>query len=612
MIERKIRLSQTISPFGVGAIYDFRGESLVACDTTYWKGRGDRLESPRLAAKLGVDYFKAAPSTIAWKTGSVPRLPFIRFPSWMFCSDCRHMRKMVSMDEVEGEAPRCLNPSCKRHPQLVPMRFVQICEDGHLDDVDWRYWAHSRSEEPHQKQCKVTTLSFDTGRSAGLGSLRVECRTCGASRNLADISSEEAILALGIRCTGRQPWEKWQDRRKCDAVPRVVQRGASNVYFANVDSAIDIPPDSNVDAYSDIDRNVAATSEFEVIMSDPSGPIAGMLISVLADKFDTTADRVRRIVDTEQAQRGGRLPLPSHPTVDGEDLLTPEWRALLTPQSESNHRDRFITRHVGMPATDASSELLAGFVDKVALVTRLREVRALTGFSRYSPAPDGSGNDRVVKPDLGADLEWLPAIEVFGEGIFFTIAEEPLARWEQQASVAERVAPLRRRAGGSLFADRLTLVEPRAILLHTLAHLLIRRLSYETGYPAAAIRERIYAKTPGMAGGPQAGVLIYTAAGDYEGTLGGLVRMGEPQRFARTVLGALEDARWCSADPVCMEAEGQGFQALNLAACHACSLVAETSCAHWNLLLDRGLVVGTPDTDGFFARVIEQALQTGV
>ena len=63
-------------------------------------------------------------------------------------------------------------------------------------------------------------------------------------------------------------------------------------------------------------------------------------------------------------------------------------------------------------------------------------------------------------------------------------------------------------------------------MLHTLSHLLIRELALECGYNAASIRERIYADTEGDQ--QQAGILIYTAAADSDGTLGGLVELGQP------------------------------------------------------------------------------------
>ena len=76
--------------------------------------------------------------------------------------------------------------------------------------------------------------------------------------------------------------------------------------------------------------------------------------------------------------------------------------------------------------------------------------------------------------------------------------------------------------------------------------------------------------------------------------MGGLVRQGEPDRLPETLMRALRRAQWCSSDPVCIESKGQGTDNSNLAACHACTLVSETSCEEGNRMLDRAMVVGTP------------------
>ncbi len=87
--------------------------------------------------------------------------------------------------------------------------------------------------------------------------------------------------------------------------------------------------------------------------------------------------------------------------------------------------------------------------------------------------------------------------------------------------------------------------------------------------------------------------------------MGGLVRMGRPGRLEGVFLRALERSRWCSTDPVCIESQGQGPDSCNLAACHSCALLPETSCEEQNRLLDRGLLVGTlssPDL-GYFSTI---------
>ena len=126
---------------------------------------------------------------------------------------------------------------------------------------------------------------------------------------------------------------------------------------------------------------------------------------------------------------------------------------------------------------------------------------------------------------------------------------------------------------------------------------MIHQLDAEAGYPAASLKERIYCATGRK---PMAGVLIYVAVPDEEGSLGGLMELAKPERFLRLLTGAFEAATWCSLDPVCAEQEGHGPDLLNRAACHACALVPETSCAYGNVLLDRVFVKGAaPDVPAF-------------
>jgi hypothetical protein len=124
--------------------------------------------------------------------------------------------------------------------------------------------------------------------------------------------------------------------------------------------------------------------------------------------------------------------------------------------------------------------------------------------------------------------------------------------------------------------------------MHGFSHLLIRQLTFDCGYASSSLRERIYCEPQRG----QFGILIYTADGDSEGTLGGLVRQGEQSRLAAVISRALQSCSWCSGDPLCFEGDNQGIGGLNRAACHACMLVSETSCECANTLLDRRLLIG--------------------
>jgi len=240
-----------------------------------------------------------------------------------------------------------------------------------------------------------------------------------------------------------------------------------------------------------------------------------------------------------------------------------------------------------------------GSLAKLVKAKRLREVRVLRGFTRLEPYA-GPEDDPRIAPIGARPLGWLPGIEIRGEGIFFALDPAALRAWETTRRVRDRVATLSARVP----TDRKINTEeatPRTILLHTLSHLLMSELALECGYSQASLRERIYVSEDEMAG-----ALVYTGTPDSEGTLGGLVRQGDPERFAEIMLASLQRASWCANDPLCIEGTTTLSDVLNLAACHSCCLVPETSCEKFNRLLDRGLLIGTPSDPqiGFFQRLL--------
>ena len=194
--------------------------------------------------------------------------------------------------------------------------------------------------------------------------------------------------------------------------------------------------------------------------------------------------------------------------------------------------------------------------------------------------------------------DWFPAMEVHGEGVFLRPSGDALREWKRRAGSAldRRVALLetrRQRLLNSGLRTREAPISAEFLLLHTLSHLLMRALTLECGYSSAALREIVYVREATKESGAMNGLLIYTASADSEGSLGGLVRQGHPSRLGPVLSEAIESARWCSTDPLCLESESQGMNSLNLSACHSCALVPETACETYNGFLDRGVLVGT-------------------
>jgi hypothetical protein len=272
------------------------------------------------------------------------------------------------------------------------------------------------------------------------------------------------------------------------------------------------------------------------------------------------------------------------------DIKGPEWAVLTDPHPPADW-PHFLSKPAAPPT---------GFEKQIAsvlLLERLREVNALLGFTRVE-APEETANPDEKAPRAGlckSAPTWVPATEVHGEGIFIRFDEDAVAHWETLAAVQARNAKLVAGHRGWRNARKLDPAEGypgiRYALLHSLSHLLIRELALECGYNAASIRERIYADTEN--GERQAGILIYTAAADSDGTLGGLVDLGKPDSLGRLLKQALGRASICSSDPLCAEHNPQDDRSLHAAACHACSFVSETSCEKGNRYLDRTLLVPT-------------------
>ena len=251
---------------------------------------------------------------------------------------------------------------------------------------------------------------------------------------------------------------------------------------------------------------------------------------------------------------------------------------------------------------------LRPWFSRLVKVTRLREVRAMTGFTRIHP-PGDSADTHIAALSVTEGLDWLPAIEVRGEGIFLELDSSELATWETRPSVVARAEVIDtrwkkewadRHGEGSLPPHEIT---PRFLLVHTFAHALMRQLTLDCGYSSTALRERLYVQTGAT---PMAGLLVYTATTDDDGTLGGLQREGDPVRIERSVKSALQAQTWCSSDPLCIENVLSGDDGLSLAACHSCVLSPETSCEEFNRFLDRAMLVGTPTepSAGFFVSLI--------
>ena len=237
---------------------------------------------------------------------------------------------------------------------------------------------------------------------------------------------------------------------------------------------------------------------------------------------------------------------------------------------------------------DSLPAYLKPYFSRVIRITRLREVKVLLGFTRVdAPDPDADVQANVVYLNKGKSEKWLPAAEVNGEGVFIEFNKETLEKWLAIPSVKalsrryeECYEEFCNAKGWTLNVKR----NATYVLMHTFAHLLIKQMAMTSGYSSSAIRERIYFSEK------MTGILLYTGSADKEGSLGGLVELGNIGKLVPLMKDAFQEALLCTNDPECMSNAPAGNN-LNGAACHSCCMISETACENGNRMLDRGLVV---------------------
>lgn len=632
MTSSPVRRAQLIAPFGVGSMMVAKGGDALLCGSLdHWFQQGSSRDPVdvdefvvrewRLEPLLAVSEFRLPPdfrTRAPWAQQSTPNcyvtIPFFRFPTWHFCPKCHLLRKYPLNLSVGVACPECSQKNIARPPHMVQVSFVTVCDEGHLEDFPWQEWVHRTAHPACDKEIRL----FATG-GATLAAQKIRCDCGRAERSLSGVTNavrhddeDSTVLTdelddsgAPFLCRGLMPWTGSENATGCGRPLRGALRSASNVYYADVRSAIYLPRSvpSVPDALVELLNKPPFSTQIALLAQSGQDPQPDHLRNYHPELVaDFTDDELRSalgdVKDTAAL-------VPDEPDDAGfESLRIAEHAALRAERNEPELRvRRALVADYAKPVSGAFSSVM--------LVERLKETRVLAGFTRILPDNEMGGRERQAllwarRPRSAR--AWLPAYQVFGEGLFLELDADRLKKWEVQPAVVRRAEVL---AAHQLAAEqqrklRHREVSARLLLVHTFSHLLMNRLTFECGYSTAALRERLYVAPADIISEGMAAVLIYTAAGDSEGTMGGLVRMGTAGHLEGIVRQALEDALWCSADPVCSELgreSGQGPDSLSLAACHNCALVPETACEEFNRFLDRAVVVGEIDDAslGFFS-----------
>lgn len=615
-----LRRSQLVGSNGPGSlVVSPEGETAIVGALDYWfkDTSGNKSQAisefeiyePRLKGFLGINKLYTPPD-YRDEYGDVANnklaIPLLRFPRWHYCPFCHTMHKL----NYTISSPRQYCAVCDTQRYLKQVPFVIICSKGHISDFPWREWAHKNDETTCTGNLKLITTGGST-----LDSWKVEC-SCGENRTLKGITSNNSkkpgstVLSERLnehnkefKCKGHKAW-CGDVYETCHENPVAILRNSINVYMPQKVSVISLPGEKNTnvdDLLELLNRNVAIKSLID--STEDFNSKVDILYNTSKSQLTVSIEDCEKAIlylDEAIVENGNTIETASPMMLRNKEFEKLQFKC----------EEEYLKVYEEWNSDYKEDRLIAGpfasYINKVNRVTKLRETIALAGFKRLSKTePDGqyaltASYDDLYHSQIPHKDKWLPAYSVYGEGMFIQFDLEKIKQWEHDLKVINYFEKYRSRLENVKLQMPEITEYPRNIMMHTLAHLLIEEISNTSGYNMASIRERLYVNED------QAAVLIYTSAGDIEGTFGGLVRLARKDKFFKLLDKAIANSQWCSSDPVCTELganQGQGLYGVNGAACYNCSHLPETACEVGNMYLDRTLISNSEI--GYFADIFK-------
>ena len=573
-----IRPSQFILTYGVGSILESpKGPRLIPSFNQWDINEGIfsasstrlsnyRIEDRNAQAQLGGgEIFEIPTNSQLNVPPSQPLFRTIRFPSWALCQDHKILYQLHS--DGRTDCPLCTNRHRDRQDEAI--RFVRACPKGHMDDVDWHNAVHLDSP------CSGDRYDWVEETGSDLKSVKIRCRTCGKEIRLLDVYYRTSL------CSGRFPEEN--SHENCDENASVVLRSATSLRIPAIITSITIPPAAlrihTLLSQTAIGRGLLSLTNAS---DDPKNRLleALKIISQSSGELDpTTIKEIEETPSEQVAQAIRDMLAPINESLSLEEVKRDEFHALREASE------------IGYPPQNALSPLFevdhtsvihiphsSGITFRITPVKRLRVVLVQRGYRRPvrgSTYPDGTPIPLIERFHPYNGKRWYPGVSLHGEGLFIDLPEgnprlngERTARWYRKFRLSgnENLHPL-------------------FIWWHTLSHRLLKSLAIDSGYSSASIRERIFfskSKPDEYSGG----ILLYSSQQGADGSLGGLIALGNMIDFPRILNAAQRNLYACSNDPLCSENYGE----INGSACYACLFTSETSCEFRNMYLDRLLL----------------------
>lgn len=528
------------------------------------------------------------------------------FPEWFYCNNCHRFDRIdhwksnwennVNSEHKDNFYP----PKCyccyvknrnkkKKFFDLEQVRFVLTSPNGEIADIPWDKWAMLRNSKkdinPIENEEDIITIAniqvpedviFEYKSSDKLDDLKgiwiIAKRKNGEQINLITLSG---LFNLRIKIQDLIP-----NTKEKDILFKPVIRSSNSVYYPNILSSIFIPANDELNEYS-----------INLIREDYNDGSNAQTISRNLKRYkniDIDAQSIQKLIDNNFSERELEI-------AKTENQYRFDEYKFITEKDSERVEDKLIFSKID------NSFFQNDLIKSIYKMDKIKIISVQTSYTRQEPIssnlilqdedPEKSTKKNIVKKFTsiyGKTTKYLPAIESFGEGIFFDFENSILDKWiKSNQKIQERISILigNKQQFESVFNEGFDL-DAKYVLIHTFSHLIIKELEYLCGYPSTSIQERLYIDEElGMNG-----VLIYTIAGS-EGSYGGITSICDDNKIGKLIESAMIRAIDCATDPICYHSHGQGVANLNLSACFSCTLLPETSCEKFNSYLDRRILV---------------------
>lgn len=518
------------------------------------------------------------------------------FQKWYLCPEHRILWKYDF--KKQKDCPFCKGDVPTRS---TPVRFIQACKNGHLDDIQWDDEVHTSyiNDKRIRKKCNSTYFRWE-GPGTGTSETKIVCVECGQSIKLSDLYNRE------LKCTGRFP-EKEKPRdgnrfeEECTESAAVVLRMASNLRIPETESIFMVWPRSN-EVGSILASNIAMSARIlqtikfyeqgklnsEELKSEFNKILEEVKISknISEDEYEKLKKNEKNILSLKKyLEEVERMEKKEY---SYRDIVDMEYRNLQEGATAGKLEDIPETGRKYLEI-NSTKTIRRNFLS----VTPIDILTVIETQVAYRRLDISSGKPVLIHKEGDDGTYFFPSIMINGEGIFFDFNQIKLN--EKEPAFQSWLEAFKNRHIYSIYDNEFLFkikkekyeLHPIFVFLHTFAHLLIKALSLYSGYSITSIKEKIYV-TDVDTDNPSGGIVLYTATEDEGGALGGLVSLVEENKLKKIFTGVINVSRSCSNDPVCTENRFNPGKYAG-ASCYSCIAISETSCDHRNLWLDRNL-----------------------